>query len=304
MWEPSVSPDSCPDGDAGIRRHRSAVANGASLAGGHPLRRPPLVWPPVGVTDVRDAIRRAEFAGVERLLPRGGTVVDLGAGPGLQTELIRGLGNDVVALDLPDGSYRPGPHMVWFDGVRLPLRTSSVDAIFSSHVLEHVEDIDGLFDELRRVLVPGGIAVHVMPTATWRMLGLVTRWKPIARAALRRGRGAAGDARTDAAPTGDAADVAFPADQRNLLTSILVPLPHGAHHSAVGELWAFSRFGWRRALADRGWSIDGPHPLGIAYSGTHAGPHPSMRARRRVALVIGSSSALWVLRPSSPTTDG
>ena len=227
----------------------------------------------MGATEVRDAIRRAEFAGIEPLLRSGGTVVDLGAGPGLQTELIRGLGNDVVALDLPDGSYRPGPHMVWFDGVHLPLRTSSVDAVFSSHVLEHVEDLGGLFDELRRVLVPGGIAVHVMPTATWRMLGLVTRWKPIGGAVLRRCRGAAGRAARGAAPTDD---VAFPADRRNLLTSILVPLPHGAHHSAAGELWAFSRFGWRRTLADRGWTIDGPHPLGLAYSGPHAGPDPSM----------------------------
>lgn len=255
----------------------------------------------MGAAEIRNEIRRAEFAVAARHLPPPGRTIDLGAGSGLQTDMLSELTYDVVALDLPGGSYAPGSHMVWFDGVLLPLRTSSVDAIFSSHVLEHVEDLPGLFRELERVLRPNGIGVHVVPTATWRMLGLITRWKPIATAVATRplpGRSRRRSASSAGADDpGDRGPEGATFEHRSLLTSVLVPLPHGAHHSAVGELFAFSRWGWKRALRRTGWTFDGPHPTGIAYSGTHAGPEPSIATRRRVARLVGSSSAVWLLTP-------
>lgn len=247
----------------------------------------------MGAAEIRDEIRRAEFAAVCEHLPSAGVVLDLGAGPGLQTELLESRGHEVVALDLPHGTYAPGPHMVWFDGVEVPVRTSSVDVVFSSHVLEHVDDLPALFDELGRVLRPGGVAVHVVPTATWRLLGMVTRWKPIGAAIVRR-------LRRTPAPSATSPTAQLPsddADRRNPLVSLVVPLPHGAHHSAFGELLAFSLWGWRRTLEATGWRLDGPRAVGLAYSGTHAGPDPSMTTRRRVARLTGSSSAIWLLYP-------
>lgn len=239
-------------------------------------------------------LRRAEFAASHPYLPASGVVIDLGAGSGLQTELLQEKGHQVIALDLLQGTYAPGPHMVLFDGIRLPLRASSVDAVFSSHVLEHVEDLPAMFGELQRVLRPGGFGVHIVPTATWRMLGMVTRWKPILAAVIRRlalGRPSMNES-ADTQREGTESQ-----DPRGLIRSVLVPLPHGAHHSAVGEVFAFSRWGWRRTLREAGWSFQGPYPIGIAYSGTHAGPDPSLLARRLVARITGSSSAIWLVQP-------
>ena len=40
--------------------------------------------------------------------------------------------------------------------------------MFSSNVLEHVRELDQLEVEIKRVLRPGGLCVHVLPTHVWR----------------------------------------------------------------------------------------------------------------------------------------
>ncbi|MGE4296907.1 MAG: methyltransferase domain-containing protein [Desulfovibrionaceae bacterium] len=45
----------------------------------------------------------------------------------------------------------------------LPFADASVDAIFSSHFLEHVADLGAFTTEMWRVLAPGGTATHVVP---------------------------------------------------------------------------------------------------------------------------------------------
>jgi malonyl-CoA O-methyltransferase len=42
------------------------------------------------------------------------------------------------------------------DALQLPLRDSCVDLVFASLLLHWVDDLDGLFSEVRRVLRPGG----------------------------------------------------------------------------------------------------------------------------------------------------
>ena len=47
----------------------------------------------------------------------------------------------------------------------IPARTASVDAVYHSHMLEHVDRdaVDGFFSEVQRVLKPGGIHRIVVP---------------------------------------------------------------------------------------------------------------------------------------------
>jgi SAM-dependent methyltransferase len=49
-----------------------------------------------------------------------------------------------------------------YDGVHIPLPTSSVDLVLSNAVLEHVRQPRELVFEMHRVLKPGGVAVHVI----------------------------------------------------------------------------------------------------------------------------------------------
>ena len=41
--------------------------------------------------------------------------------------------------------------------------------------MEHVRQLNDAFDEMKRVLAPGGIMIHSMPTGTWKIVQLLGR---------------------------------------------------------------------------------------------------------------------------------
>ena len=135
----------------------------------------------------RDEIREAEFEWVTSVLPSG-SVLELGAGDGKRSRQLRESGRTVLSLEVSGGPYREqaAPGLVFYDGVHVPAPSDTFDIIFSSHVLEHVEDLPELLSECRRVLAPDGIAIHVLPTATWRALTIGTRYLGILAAIRRR----------------------------------------------------------------------------------------------------------------------
>ena len=94
-------------------------------------------------------------------------VLDLGAGTGRVTrELKRRYRSAlVIALDLAPGMLREARRHSSFwrrferlcaDAQRLPLRSASVDLVFSSLMLQWCEPLDEALAEVRRVLRPGG----------------------------------------------------------------------------------------------------------------------------------------------------
>lgn len=95
-------------------------------------------------------------------------VLDLGCGPGLGAERLkqRFRKAQLVALDhaLPMAALAAGRsrwmrpiEAVCAEAQRLPLATGSVDLVFSNLMLQWVADREACFDELRRVLRPGGV---------------------------------------------------------------------------------------------------------------------------------------------------
>ncbi|MDQ6696846.1 MAG: class I SAM-dependent methyltransferase [Actinomycetota bacterium] len=102
-------------------------------------------------------------AAVEWILsPSVGRVVDLGAGTGALTRLLRERVQDVIAVE-PDDRMRsvlerevPGVRAVKGRGESMPLPDSSVDAVLASSSWHWVEPVAALH-EVGRVLVPGGI---------------------------------------------------------------------------------------------------------------------------------------------------
>jgi SAM-dependent methyltransferase len=93
-------------------------------------------------------------------LPIGGTVVDVGCGPGPYVPAARArIGSGlVVPFDISDERLRQveGPGRVLGDAARLPFTDASCDAALAMHVLYHLPDLDAAVAELRRVLRPGG----------------------------------------------------------------------------------------------------------------------------------------------------
>jgi demethylmenaquinone methyltransferase/2-methoxy-6-polyprenyl-1,4-benzoquinol methylase len=95
----------------------------------------------------------------ELRLPGASLVADLACGTGdLCTEL-RTTGYRAVGFDFSSGMLAAATTeapLVQADVLRLPLREASVDGATSGFALRNVSDLGALFDELGRVVRPGG----------------------------------------------------------------------------------------------------------------------------------------------------
>jgi SAM-dependent methyltransferase len=86
---------------------------------------------------------------------------DLAAGTGKLTELLAPFGADVIAVEPVEGMWRrlreraPGVRVVAGTAEAMPLRASVLDAVTVAQAF-HWFDADRAFDELARVLRPGG----------------------------------------------------------------------------------------------------------------------------------------------------
>ncbi len=163
-----------------------AVVAGAALLTAHRLREAPAnmrrySMPSAGVYDLAthlvfgrryDAIALAIAAEA----PEGGTVVDVGSGPGEVLVRLAALapslqltGIDVdadmvaraqrrAARRLPGAGRRP-PRFVIADAAALPFPDESVDLVVSSYAVHHLPDRHAARAEIMRVLKPGAKAI-------------------------------------------------------------------------------------------------------------------------------------------------
>ena len=251
-------------------------------------------------------LRAAEIADSIALLRRykpSGDVLEIGAGTGWQSAALNAAGYRVQAIDLP-GTNEISNHArsrEWdirdYDGSHIPLPDQSVDVIYSSNVLEHVEDLETLTAEMRRVLRPGGVALHLLPNRLWRALSLATyypaqvidgaRW-------LVNGRQASGASSASPSPP--------PAPKRLLKKAVgrLMPHAHGARGSAISELQLFSKSSWDRYFHGSGWDVLYYGDNGILASGDYIlGRWLPLWVRRQIGRFLGGIAHVYVVRSSA-----
>lgn len=241
-------------------------------------------------------LRRSEMEDVLPLLPAGGRVLEFGSGTGEQARFLAEQGFDVVALDLASSNYakdRIFP-VTDYDGSHIPLEDQSVDAIFSSNVLEHVENFEEISAEFRRVLKPAGIAVHVLPTAGWRFWSFATgaadSLKAAAALPVKLVRNASGESRGRLVVR----------ELRHVVAGF-VPRAHGTSWEGLSELWSFSRPAWRRKFRQNGFEVIHDRPVGYFYTGTILFGHRlGMEKRRKMSRVLGSSTQVYLVKPARP----
>jgi SAM-dependent methyltransferase len=90
----------------------------------------------------------------------GAAVLDVGGGPGYFADAFRAAGASYAGVDPDVGELtargEAGTNSVRASGLRLPFADASLDLTYSSNVLEHVPDPEGMAREMLRVAKPGG----------------------------------------------------------------------------------------------------------------------------------------------------
>jgi SAM-dependent methyltransferase len=235
-----------------------------------------------------DALRSAELrAALDAAKHRGGKVLEIGAADGFLARELAAHFGAVEAVDIEPAAEQRYP-VCRYDGVHLPFANAAFDLVFSSHVMEHVRQFDELQVEIKRVLKPGGIAVHVLPTATWRLWTSLAHYPALIGFALGRKLGQGQGARFRRKSLWQMA------------RKIIAASRHGETGSALSELWTFRQAAWRVRFRTAGWNVLATRPARLFYTGyVLFGSRLTLPARRRLAALFGSSSVVLMLAPAS-----
>lgn len=274
------------------------------------------------------ALRRHEAEGALRFLPAGARVLEIGAGAGWQSRMFSELGFDVSAIDLESSQYRQQAvfDVKTYDGHRIPFGDASFDVVFSSNVLEHIPHVEEFQAEILRVLAPGGRAVHILPSASWRLWTTLTYYLTLPVRLLRR-LARRSEPRSDpqfweevAEETGiDQMDLIefaeFVADDpqaaeprpefveqlRIRLKELqrVTPPPHGEFGNFATEIYYFSRFRWKALFEREGFRVVASFRNGLFYTGySLLGARLAIRVRSRLSRLLGSACRVYVLERS------
>jgi SAM-dependent methyltransferase len=238
------------------------------------------VSPHPGEADYLARVREHELQRVLPWLATRTQVVEIGGAGGQQARRLVAEGHHVRSFDVQPG--RDGI-VERYDGVHLPVADGWADAVFSSNTLEHVVQLDALLAECHRVLRPGGVSVHVLPTPTWRLLAILGHG-PFGLRELWRG----------ARPQPGGSEVAGATPARSGWRRLL-PAAHGEFPSAAHELIEFSAARWRARFERAGFRVDTLRPLGLVYDGYAFLPGLPFGLREALARLIGSACAVYVL---------
>jgi len=239
-------------------------------------------------------LRLAEMKRLLPYIPPGSRILELGAGTGQQARFLAEHGFEVDAIDLPQSNY--AGHLLFpvrhYDGEHIPLESRSVDVVFSSNVLEHVETMPAVMAEFHRVLKRSGIGIHVVPTTSWRLWTFVAGAVSSVLAAARLPR----DFVRPPAHSGRARALA---GNLRAIVAGLVPSAHGTSREGISELWTFSRRAWIGTFKRYGFDVIEDHPLGLFYSGHMLFAEKlRFRTRERLGHFLGSATRVYVVKRS------
>jgi SAM-dependent methyltransferase len=224
-------------------------------------------------------------------------VLEIGGGNGYQAGVISSWGCAVVAVDVACPRGETFRKSVLYDGVKLPVREHSIDVVFSSNVLEHVEVamLAPLLGEIKRALKPGGRVVCIVPTAMWRLWASLSHY-PFCLQYLFGRRAVLG---------GHSPKLNTVLRKRGLLATLsrtVIPGPHGAYRNALSELLAFRRARWHRLFVSLGFQVVAESYSGLFYTGAALFPRMGVEVRRKLARLLGSACSVFILELQQPAS--
>jgi ubiquinone/menaquinone biosynthesis C-methylase UbiE len=99
---------------------------------------------------------------------KGKTVADIGSGTGFFTQKFADHASSICAMDCSVSNVRighqlNGKHNAFYvngDAHAIPFRTGSVDVVFCTAMIEHIEDPMVFYSEVYRILKPRGIVIQ------------------------------------------------------------------------------------------------------------------------------------------------
>jgi SAM-dependent methyltransferase len=235
------------------------------------------------------------------------SILEIGAGTGGQAKRLSSLGFSVEAIDIENSNY--AQHRVWpvtnYDGKHIPFADRHFDIVFSSNVLEHIPHLDDFQGEMQRVLKPDGIAIHIVPSGSWRFWTNLTHYPFVLKSVVEIVRNKIATALKGAGReiSGNGVISGGGLSGMPLVRKALFPHRHGETGNAISEMYYFSRSRWSALFRRSGWVLKRIAPYNLFYTGNVLfGSALPIRARKYLSYILGSSCHLFVLKKEQDTS--
>ena len=252
-------------------------------------------------------LRLSEFAlvlaEIKALKHDGCRILEIGAGTGLQAKEFSDAGFKIDAIDIKESAYRGS--RIWpvedYDGIHIPFSDQMFDVVLSSSVLEHVPHLDQMQREIERVLKDDGIAVHVVPGASWVLLSALTHYPYIFKLAFNQLRGMLSGRSVNSSP-GKGVPPKRLRERFTLIemvVRVLMPPRHGERGIWLSELHYFSKRAWVKCFEESGWTIEKYLTNKLFYSGNLIfGSRLNLESRKRLGRILFGVCHVFVLTKS------
>jgi len=227
-------------------------------------------------------------------------VLEIGAGTGCQARELAENGYAVEAIDILDSTYLED--RVWpirnYDGKHIPFTSNSFDIVFSSNVLEHIPHLDEFHSEMQRVLKPDGIAIHIVPSASWKFWTILTHYCFVFTSVIKilRNRICINSKKEMNIELSRVFDRATRQSRIQLVRKVLFPSRHGEAGDALTEVYYLSRHRWIKLFKTSGWEVRKVVPNRLFYTGYMVlDSNLPIELRRYISSFLGSSCHIFVL---------
>ena len=238
-------------------------------------------------------LRELEFQETVKFFPESSatlSLLEIGSGTGYQLNLLKKKFGRVIGIDIPNSNYaeKRVENVVSYDGTNIPFPDDSFDVIFSSNTMEHVIDLDSLEEEMKRVLKPGGICIHIVPSHAWKfwntllhyftlpthVLSYFTRKKP---AQMNSNTGTLRKSKSSIF---------------TLIGNVLFSPLHGERGNRFTEIFYFHPKWWKNHFQKNKWILKSITATGIFYTGHYLSKNAD---RKKRAKNLGSACYTFVL---------
>jgi SAM-dependent methyltransferase len=228
-------------------------------------------------------------------------VLEIGSGTGVQLEMLNRICRSAKGIEIDKAWYPADPRLQIqkYDGRHIPFADATFDLVFSSNVIEHISDQQTIHAEIRRVLRPDGICIHVVPSAAWRVYASIAHYPASIKRVVDKLRlfhkrrfqeqGPAENTLLDQKP------VTLDRWLARLHYAFVQPR-HGEFGNWFTEHFLFRQSAWRKRFQTSGWQVEAVAPVGLAHTGyCLLGERLNWPARAWLAKTIGSSTTVFVL---------
>ena len=192
--------------------------------------------------------------------------LEFGCGDGFQIPFLEKLGN-VVASDIyvsDDVKKLKDVTFVQCSITNAPFQQGQFDLVFSSQVLEHIEDVETALSEVKKIGTPHCIYAFTVPTNFWLLLSIPAQYYNRFKKLRRKVMSKAPDVTTILSPQRDLVQNNRKKKEKHTVRRIiryLYPGGHGAHSGFIKCYRSFRIKEWRQLFSRTGFSIQRIQPL-------------------------------------------